>query len=451
MMQPAPNMMVTPSIRLTAQLGAGGMGCVWSAEHLTLKTQVAVKFLTDAIATDTEMQQRFMREATLAANIKSPHVVQMLDNGTMADGTPYMVMEKLEGQPLSERLRQQGALDLETVQLLLSQMCPAIGRAHEIGIVHRDLKPENLFLVDTGYQDFLKVLDFGISKSTQVAADDVNTSTEMVAGTPKYMSPEQLMSTKDVDARADLWAIAVIAYHMITGKAPFEGETVTALSMAVCLSEFPKPSERVAGLPPFLDDWFRKALDKEPENRFASADELLRTFLAACSGDAARVPSPIVHALPQGQFSQPMAVPPFGHGATSTPQTFQGSSAAIHKQKNSGSSWALGVGAVLLVVGGGLAGAHYNGAFAPSDGATQAAVESAETELEPTPSPAGSTTTTSRASAAVSAAASPTESVQVKAPPVVTTQRPPAAPRVDCSNPYYRTASGDLGVKKGCE
>ena len=159
-----PGHAVTPNIRLVRELGEGGMGSVWVAEHTTLHTEVAVKFVHDEMATET-LLKRFSREASLAAQIKSPHVVQTYDHGATDEGMPYIVMELLEGESLQDRLKR-GPLDARKTAMVVAQVCKALSKAHAIEIVHRDLKPANLFLVESGYEVFVKVLDFGIAKQT---------------------------------------------------------------------------------------------------------------------------------------------------------------------------------------------------------------------------------------------------------------------------------------------
>jgi serine/threonine protein kinase len=197
--------MVTPSLRLLRPLGAGGMGSVWIARHLGLDANVVVKFMSEELATNGQALERFRREAAAAADVRSPHVVQTFDYGLSADGVPYIAMELLEGESLRQRLDRERRLVPRDVITIVAHCAKALSRAHDRGVVHRDIKPDNIFLTDGGDGEvFAKVLDFGIAKSS--AANHVATSTGAVLGTPYYMSPEQVLGAKGVDARTDLWA-----------------------------------------------------------------------------------------------------------------------------------------------------------------------------------------------------------------------------------------------------
>jgi serine/threonine protein kinase len=279
---------ITPTLRLSRLLGQGGMGSVWIADHLALRTQVAVKFMSPAFAAHAGFVERFHREAMAAAQIKSPHVAQVFDHGVTEDGTPYIVMELLEGEDLRHRIKQRGPLPVAEVVHIIAQAAKALGRAHQLGIVHRDIKPDNLFLLDADGEPFVKVLDFGIAKQAQSGILSV-TLTGSMMGTPLYMSPEQLLSAKNVDLRADLWALGVVTYYALTGRTPFRGETLGALSVAVHEGLFELPSRIRSGLPPALDAWMAKALQRDPEARFSSAKELVQALEIATGERASLV------------------------------------------------------------------------------------------------------------------------------------------------------------------
>ncbi|MBI4705529.1 MAG: protein kinase [Deltaproteobacteria bacterium] len=268
-------MMVTASVCLVEKLGEGGMGSVWAADHLSLKTRVAVKFISPELFQQSpELAQRFDREASLAAQIKSPHVVQIFDHGRMGDGTPFIVMELLEGESLEDRLAREGKLGLRESVAIVSQAAKALGRAHKLGIVHRDIKPANLFLIESEYELFVKVLDFGIAKQTGTAPSGGLTATGAIIGTPEFMSPEQLLDTKGAGFQADLWALAVVAYEALTGQMPFRGDTVAGLIIAINKAELTAPSELCPELPAEVDVWFRRALSRDVQRRFGSAKEM---------------------------------------------------------------------------------------------------------------------------------------------------------------------------------
>jgi serine/threonine protein kinase len=278
--------MVTPRLRLERLLGEGGMGSVWIAEHLGLGTRVAVKFISSELAAQhPELSERFVQEAAAAAKISSPHVVRTFDFGSMSDGTPYLVMELLEGESLEERLGRSGPLSPQDAVVVTKQVANALDEAHRLGIVHRDIKPANIFLMRSGRDLFAKVLDFGIAKDVESADPSNITKTGVMLGTPTYMSPEQLMSAKGVTFQADLWALAVTLYEMLTGVAPFGGETVPSLIVAIYSGQFAPPSSRKPlGNPGRIDGFFAQAFAKEPQQRFASALTLSDAFTDACLG-----------------------------------------------------------------------------------------------------------------------------------------------------------------------
>ncbi len=288
-----PGTFVTPHVRLVRLIGKGGMASVWLADHLKLDSQVAVKFLDPLlVARSPTLKSRFRREATAAAKIHSPHVVRTFDVGEMEDGTPYIVMELLEGESLGDRLERAGPLSPNEVAAVVVQSCKLLRKAHKLGIVHRDLKPDNIFLVDSsvgasddepdelGFGDvFVKILDFGIAKELDRDGSLV-TMVGSVLGTPPYMSPEQIMSAKETDLRADLWALSVVAYVALTRRLPFGGETAGAVFASVTRGEFTPPGELLGGAPE-LDAFFRRAFANELEERFGSSRELAAAFAAA--------------------------------------------------------------------------------------------------------------------------------------------------------------------------
>jgi serine/threonine-protein kinase len=261
------------------------MGSVWIADHLALGTQVAVKFMSAACAEEAELAERFRREAMAAAQIKSPHVAQVFDHGIAADGAPYIVMELLEGETLRGRMLRPRRMSPAEVARVVGQVAKALGRAHQLGIVHRDIKPDNIFLLDVDGDLFVKVLDFGVAKQA-VDGNLGMTSTGSILGTPLYMSPEQLLSAKHVDHRADLWALAVVTYHALTGQLPFTGETLGALSVAVHAGVFTPPSAHRPEISPEVDAWMARALARAPEERFGSAKEMAGALERVLTGGA---------------------------------------------------------------------------------------------------------------------------------------------------------------------
>ena len=198
--QPEKRTIVAGKYALGRRLGRGGMGSVWAAEHLTLRSQVAIKFIDSQFATSPEAVSRFLREARAAAALRSPHVVQILDHG-VDNGAPYIVMELLDGESLAARLRRLVRLTAEETALIVTQVARATAKAHEARIVHRDLKPDNIFIVQNDDEHLAKVLDFGIAKllDSSVGPSGSATRTGALVGSPYYMSPEQAEGTKQVD------------------------------------------------------------------------------------------------------------------------------------------------------------------------------------------------------------------------------------------------------------
>ena len=260
--------------RVDAVLGKGGMGVVLRATHLRLGEPVAIKVLLPAMLDVPGMVARFMREARAASKIKSVHVVRVTDVDTLEDGVPYMVMEFLEGTDLAALRRKEGPLQISDAVRYLLEACDAIAEAHSLGIVHRDLKPGNLFIARTrDGVNVLKVLDFGISKLD--AADDQDTTkTGQMMGSPKYMSPEQMLSMHDVDGRSDIWSLGAILYELVTGRPPFIAESAPRVC-ALVLNEAPqRPSVYRPDMPRDLDKIILRCLEKDPENRYANVGEL---------------------------------------------------------------------------------------------------------------------------------------------------------------------------------
>lgn len=279
---------VAGKYRIDRVLGEGGMGVVVAAHHLELDERVALKFLLPQALANGEAVARFEREARAAVRIKSEHVVRVTDVGKLPSGSPYIVMEYLDGQDLSCRLRQHGALPLEQAVEFVLQACVAVADAHSVGIVHRDLKPANLFCVRrSDGQLLIKVLDFGISKlkdpsSLGGSRDDVSvTVTSAVMGSPLYMSPEQVQSSRDVDARTDVWALGVVLFELVTGSAPFLGQSFGEVAIKIATQELPSVTVYRPDLPQAreLDAVLRKCLEKLRDRRYTNVAEFAQALL----------------------------------------------------------------------------------------------------------------------------------------------------------------------------
>jgi serine/threonine-protein kinase len=248
------------------------MGSVWRAMRLDLETPVAVKVIHEAtLERDPDMAERFRREAAAAAKIRSPHVVQILDYGLAEDGSPYLVMELLEGESLQERMKRGRALTATETHLLFTQVCQVLSRAHGMGIVHRDIKPANIFLLGDTPGLFAKVVDFGIAKSQAAIKEVELTKTGAMLGSPRFMSPEQFMSSKEVDHRADLWSLCVVTYQVLTESLCFTGDTIDQVMHAVIAGEYRPPTEVRATLPAALDPFFAKAFARDIDDRQQTA------------------------------------------------------------------------------------------------------------------------------------------------------------------------------------
>jgi len=272
-------------------LARGGMGSVWRAEHLSLTSSVALKLIeSNPDAGDTAATQRFLREARLAAALRSPHVVQIFDYG-VDEGTPYIVMELLEGESLGERLERQGRLSAAETARVIQHLARAMTRAHEAGIVHRDLKPDNVFIVKNDDEEIFKVFDFGIAKAHPAGLGSAvlhATRTGSLLGTPSYMSPEQAEGARVIDHHTDIWALGVIAYRCMLGRLPFSGDNVGQLILSICIQPLPVPSH-LGQVPDGFDTWFARVCARRPLARFESAKEAA-VALSALAEHASALP-----------------------------------------------------------------------------------------------------------------------------------------------------------------
>jgi len=268
---------VTPNVRLVRPLGEGGMGMVWLADHVALRTQVVVKFMSAELAQRADSSERFSLEASSASQMRSPHVVQILDHGITSSGVPYIVMEYLEGRDLRHVLMEQGRVPAPEVSVIVAHVCKALSRAYKRGIIHRDIKPENIFLCDHGGGEFfVKLLDFGIAKTA--VGLSMATQTGAIMGTLPYMSPEQLVGSKEIDHRTDLWSLGVVAFEALTGTLPFAADNVGVLTLSVHQPIVPLPSERYAPLGTAFDAWFQRACARSVADRFVNAAEMADAF-----------------------------------------------------------------------------------------------------------------------------------------------------------------------------
>jgi serine/threonine-protein kinase len=272
--------------RLESVLGRGAVGVVVGARHLLLDRPVAIKFMLGASSQQPDSIARFVQEARSAARLKSPSVVRVFDVAVLDNGVPYIVMERLEGTDLGAMLRRSGPVGVQRGVDYVLQACEAIAEAHDAGIVHRDLKPANLFLVDrSGLDPIIKVLDFGIAKSSptltpttvDLAQGDVvvrMTLPRSIMGSPLYMSPEQMESSGDVDARTDIWALGVTLFELVTGNVPFAGTTIVQVYSQMLGKEAKWLDQLPRDAPPRLRVAIEKCLRRDRTERHANVREL---------------------------------------------------------------------------------------------------------------------------------------------------------------------------------
>jgi serine/threonine protein kinase len=397
--------------RIERVLGQGGMGVVVAATHLQLDERVALKFLLPDALSNPEAVERFAREARAAVKIKSEHVARVSDVGTLESGSPYMVMEYLEGQDLAAFVHGGGAMAVPAAIEFVLQACEAIGEAHALGIVHRDLKPANLFVTQrVDGSPCIKVLDFGISKLTAPGGgpDLGMTKTSSVMGSPLYMSPEQMSSTRNVDMRTDIWALGVILYEILTGRVPFEAETMPQLC-GMILQDPPRPLRDLRpDLPDVLQAVIFRCLEKSRDRRFANVADLAAALAPFGAPSAQRSAERISRVLVAAGIP---STPTLGVVATSPPDTSTssnwGTSQAARKSR---APLVIALLAGLLVLGGVLVLGRRK----------HAAVESA---AEPVSAP------------------SPALNTQTAAPVVAVTAPAPVAPVADQQAPQAEPAA----------
>jgi serine/threonine-protein kinase len=274
------------SYHLVELLGTGGMGEVWRAQHHLLARHAAIKLVRPEVlgarndAESRAMLRRFEREAQATAMLSSPHTIQLFDFGVTREGTFYYVMELLTGRDLESLIREFGPMPANRVIYLLRQVCHSLADAHARGLVHRDIKPANVYVCRMGLDyDFVKVLDFGLVKvKNQVAtADTLTTMDHTTTGTPAYMAPETILGERDVDRRADVYALGCVAYYLLTGQLVFEADTSMKMLMHHVNTAPVPPSKRTElPIPADLDELVLACLQKDPDRRPQNAGELFR-------------------------------------------------------------------------------------------------------------------------------------------------------------------------------
>ena len=267
--------MIDEKYRVDRVIGKGGVGLVVAATLLATEQRVAIKMIRDDVPMQRELLDRFQREARTTAMIRSEHVARILDVGRLPTGRPYIVMEYLEGEDL-EQVLARSALPVTAAVDFSLQACEALAEAHRAGIVHRDLKPANIFLTQRDGAPLVKVLDFGISKIQPLTAmlGGRSVETTSIMGSPGYMAPEQMKSTRDVDARADVWSLGTVLYEMLVGRPAFDGATMLEILNAIAACRPVPPSQRQPGVPRGLDAVIARCLTPDPSHRYATITEL---------------------------------------------------------------------------------------------------------------------------------------------------------------------------------
>ncbi len=382
--------------KIVRVLGEGGMGCVYQGEQKLGNTirKVAIKTLHEHLSHDPQILARFEREVGTVAGLQHPNTIQVFDFGKMDDGTLYIVMEFVEGKSVAGLLETTGPMDPPRVTNILKQVCGSLEEAHGLGIVHRDLKPDNIVLCDkAGQHDWVEVLDFGIAKRSSEVDEREQKLTQqgMVLGTPPYMSPEQFTG-KPVDRRSDIYSLAVMAYEMLTGGLPFNGNTAWEWATAHMTAQ-PRPLETFptsSRIPPAMKSAILRALEKDPNRRFPTVTEFFAAFSSADAGAMAAAAPPSAYVQghtqpgapigaplppyptgPQQAISQPQpqggAYYPTGSNHAYTPQPFpqMATPPPVTQEKKGGGGLAIALVLLGLVVlgGGGAAFAYSQGVF----------------------------------------------------------------------------------------
>jgi len=286
MFVPISSTVVAGRYELIDEIGRGGMGVVWRARQANLGVECAIKFIHEAHAHDPDVRRRFVREARVAASLKTPNSVQILDVDEW-QGTLFIAMELLSGESLEARLSRDGSLSPRFTLDVLEQVARGLNKAHAAQLIHRDLKPDNIFIVDDDPL-LVKILDFGIAKRMSPASG-LQTTSGVLIGTPGYMSPEQADGGKEIDFRSDLWSLAVVAFRCLTGFVPFDGDGVGQVLLKLMTAPIPAPRNLRPELPASVDEWWFRVIQREPSQRPPSATALvngLREALADAARDA---------------------------------------------------------------------------------------------------------------------------------------------------------------------
>jgi len=438
-----PGQILDNKYRIVRLIGEGGMGSVHEGENTRIARRVAIKVLHSAATANEQVVQRFEREAQAAGRIGSDHILEVLDMGQLPDGDRYMVMEYLDGEPLSGRIEKLGRMTPGQIAPLMRQALKGLQAAHDAGIIHRDLKPDNIFILreKAGQPDFVKIIDFGISKFSALASDMNMTRTGAVMGTPYYMSPEQAKGSSNVDPRSDVYAIGVIMYEAVTGRVPFDGNTFNELMFKIVLSDPPKLSEAVPDLDPEFAAIINKAMARELDDRYASAAQLRQTlddYLGGARASQVQLPAAVAPAV---------GTAPSNTAQSQTRATWANTNADVVPKRSGAPLVAAAVVGGLLVLGGGAFAAFKLMGSSTDSGAAAALAPAASASAAPEPvaKVAPAAAPVSVPAPAPAAIAEPAPSASVAPPAVATAPVPeapkPAAQRVAAAKPLPRSAA----------
>ncbi|MEQ9320787.1 MAG: serine/threonine-protein kinase [Polyangiaceae bacterium] len=331
-MQVEPGSVVDGKFRVLHKLGEGGMGVVMAADHLQLRSRVAIKLLKRE-ASDKRLE-RFMREARALAQLQTDHVTRVYDVGSLQSGEPYIVMELLDGEDLSSMGHRLGPLPTSDVADYTMQALVALSEAHAIGIVHRDIKPANLFLASLrDGRRIIKVLDFGISKVNEQAKGRATalTDTGAMLGSPYYMSPEQMKGMRELDARADVWSVGATMHRLLTGRYPFVAGSVAEIAIEILTKPPPPLRQAIPNAPVAFEQLLQRCMSRDPGHRYASVAELAIALAPLGSAESAHALERIRAGLASRGRSMPAKVTEAlaDHGPTETAQTYAPQVAAV--------------------------------------------------------------------------------------------------------------------------
>jgi serine/threonine-protein kinase len=455
--------LIAGKYRIDRILGQGGMGTVVAATNLLIDQPVALKFLLPELASDAAVVERLLREARASARLRSEHVCLVYDVGN-DNGAPFIVMELLDGRDLASMVSTRTVLPVSIATDYILQAAVGLAEAHALGIVHRDLKPANLFLTRRlDGTPLIKVLDFGIAKAPSDTQFHL-TRTAAVMGSPGYMSPEQLRSTRDADARSDIWALGVILFELTAGRPPFVAESITELTLRVAVD----PTPRLPGVPPEFERVVARCLEKDPSRRFGDVGQLAAALAPFGTARAAETAAGIVSML----RASTVAPSPPAVLADATPTTLGSSASSLPSPtvRRSRLPWGVAAGGALVAAGVLVVTAMGGGSRAPALPSVH--VDAPVPRAPVVSSPATGGDTAAASNPAVGTAAVPAPALQPIAsvpstaagsppdtkPPAVVTSSPPAVqaqparsspPSSPAANPSEDSTSLHGSVAKG--